>query len=60
MSDYIVLMGSEQVQRAGNDMRDAAARMAQAADYIAESASRMERIFAEALADLDRILGGER
>ena len=42
MSEYIYLMGSEDVEKAGYVMRDAAAEMTRAANQIWESMQRFE------------------
>jgi hypothetical protein len=44
MSDYITLLGSEQVQSAGISMRGAADRMNDAANSISYSMERFERL----------------
>lgn len=47
MSDYITLMGSEQVQSAGNAMRNAAEEMQRAASSIADSMFRLQQLTQE-------------
>ena len=59
MSEYITLLGSEEVIRAGHQMERAARAMDQAAAQIADALMRHERFLAEWLDRLESVLTPE-
>ena len=54
MSDYVTLLGAEQVQRAASQMQQAADTMQKAASSIEYSVDRMERLYAEFVSRMEQ------
>lgn len=59
MPDYVHLIGAEQVQSAGNTMREAASEMQRAAYSISNDVDRLQRILDDILIRLDGIMNPE-
>jgi len=60
MSDYVTLMGAEQVKSAGYAMRSAAEDMNRAASSMAQAVSEQRQIFDNFLLELKDILADHR
>jgi hypothetical protein len=60
MSDYVTLMGAEQVQSAGNRMASAADDMQRAASSISDSVDRLVRALDDHAMRIERMLDGDR
>ncbi len=63
MNQYLHLIGTEEVNRAGQKMNDAAGEMSRASSSIADTLERHQRFMSEWLVDFERILtenGGDK
>lgn len=55
MADYMTLLGSEEVSRAGHNMKHAASEMASAAQYMDSVADRLIRALDDHATRLERL-----
>jgi len=60
MAEYMTLLGSEQVQSAGNRMASAADQMSRAASSISDSLSQNQRFLDDWLQRLESVLSQPR